>query len=771
MIANDYRQRALAEVHALQRAGRLAEAERLCRDLLRQSPEDPEALYFLGLLLGQSARFGEAVEILHKASARLRKQPQVIFHLAEAQRLAGLPDEAEKSYRQALKLKPDFFEAHANLGALLQSRGQLAAAAQELERAHRLNPRAAPVLISLSGLGLETGEPERSLAFARKAAALAPNMPESRLAVGNALAATGDFDAAITAYEQALQLNPALADAHLGAGVARKAKGDINGAVEAYEQAWRIEPNNFKAHNNLANCLSELGEDERAKQHYMQALALKPDFPDALCGMAKIMEKQSDPAAAMECYEKALVADPGLKVAKTELASLAINQKRPQRALDLYRALLEEDPENDVLLLGVGNALIHCHRLEEARLVLEKALVLRPDWGEVLNALGAVESSMKQFSRAIEYYAAALEIEPDHALAHSNMGAALSAIGDAEAAVRHFESAISINPEQAAPHFGLAMLLLGKGNFGRGWKEYEWRLKATEGVPYAWDPCRPGERLPRPSSYLPVDFSGKRFFMLSDQGIGDELFFLRLAAEFKRRGAWLAYQATPRIQALLAGRVGQELTLAPDGCPMDIDHAFLASEAPLVLGVQDGDALPPPLPLAPQREPVTRMQERLAGVGQGPFLGVTWRAGTSPEAGNIKVLFKEIPLHELARAVQSWPGQVLILQRNPAPGEIEKFEAALGRPVHDFSLGNENLEEMLALLSLLDEYVGVSNTNMHLAAGVGKPCRVLVPLPPEWRWMEEGDESPWFPGFRIYRQLRDQTWDEALARLAQDLNR
>jgi hypothetical protein len=89
--------------------------------------------------------------------------------------------------------------------------------------------------------------------------------------------------------------------------------------------------------------------------------------------------------------------------------------------------------------------------------------------------------------------------------------------------------------------------------------------------------------------------------------------------------------------------------------------------------------------------------------------------------------------------------------------------------VHDLSATNDDLERMLALLAVLDEYVGVSNTNMHLRAGIGLTARVLVPHPPEFRWMAAGDRSPWFPGFGVYRQRVDRDWTEALARLAADL--
>ena len=86
-----------------------------------------------------------------------------------------------------------------------------------------------------------------------------------------------------------------------------------------------------------------------------------------------------------------------------------------------------------------------------------------------------------------------------------------------------------------------------------------------------------------------------------------------------------------------------------------------------------------------------------------------------------------------------------------------------------FRIFRKNMKLMLALLTVMDEYVGVSNTNMHLRAGIGKTARVLLPWPAEWRWMAAGAASPWFPGFRVYRQQQNGDWNEALARLSGEL--
>jgi hypothetical protein len=167
------------------------------------------------------------------------------------------------------------------------------------------------------------------------------------------------------------------------------------------------------------------------------------------------------------------------------------------------------------------------------------------------------------------------------------------------------------------------------------------------------------------------------------------------------------------------------------------------------------------------------MRERLASAGDPPYVGLTWKGGTPPleqRSGGGWLLFKEIGISALADTLKDSPATLIAIQRNPQPGEIESFSRAVGRRVHDFSALNEDLEGMLALLALLDEYVGVSNTNMHLRAGAGRTARVLVPLPAEWRWMASGSDSPWFPGFSVYRQSPDGQWTNALAKLKADLS-
>jgi hypothetical protein len=173
----------------------------------------------------------------------------------------------------------------------------------------------------------------------------------------------------------------------------------------------------------------------------------------------------------------------------------------------------------------------------------------------------------------------------------------------------------------------------------------------------------------------------------------------------------------------------------------------------------------PPVPVAALPERIDAMAAKLRAAGSGPYIGLTWRAGQRIES----FLFKDVPIDLLGRALANAGGTLLSVQRAPEAGEHAALEAAIGRPVADFSAHNNDLEDMLALMHLLDDYVGVSNTNMHLRSGTGRRARVLVVNPGEYRWVASGKTSPWFPGFELYRQAPDKSWGAALARLTDDL--
>jgi hypothetical protein len=246
--------------------------------------------------------------------------------------------------------------------------------------------------------------------------------------------------------------------------------------------------------------------------------------------------------------------------------------------------------------------------------------------------------------------------------------------------------------------------------------------------------------------------AGARVVVIGEQGLGDTLFFLRYAPLLRTAGATLDFAGPARLHGMLA-RTGlfERLEANPRILRAAGQHEILAGDLGTLF-----PQVPAPLALTPEPSRVAAMRERLRALGPPPYVALAWRAG-EPKTGLFETLFKQVPFEVLARAANRSGATYLSVQRDPRPGEAEELARHLGRAVHDFSTANRDLEDALALMAVVDELAGVSNTNVHLRSAAGRPSRVFVPFPYEWRWMADG-ASPWFPGSEVFRQKVSGDW-------------
>jgi len=500
-------------------------------------------------------------------------------------------------------------------------------------------------------------------------------------------------------------------------------------------------------------------------------------------------------AGAQRAARVLLQTNPREHAAWRVLTVAALRSGQPVAAVDAAEHAHKLDRKNPDYLNLLGIAYADAGRYEEALGAYRRALKLRPAFADVHYNVGTVHEWSDRLHEAEEALRRALLIEPRHADARHNLARILlqrgkldeavatareahrdrpedverivnlaRALADTEgipAGIEFVAQSLRDRPETPRLHDLLAIFLLSLGDWRAGWREYTWR-NATNRL-------SDGSLQP-----LPGDLAGRAVCLAADQGIGDILFFLRFAGGIRARAGKVLVRVPPPLAPLLAGHPLLDF-LVPAGEPLPeaipVSATLLLGDLPYALGAVD---VPPPFPVTARGELVDEWRTALAALGPPPYLGLTWRAGFDPRtmsqfALRKETLFKRIALDPLARAIHAAPGTLVSLQRLPAPGETERLAERAGRPVHDLSRANEDLERITALLAVLDDYVGVSNTNMHLRVGLGLTARVIVPYPPEWRWMAGGDSSPWFPSFRIYRQRPDRSWDDAVGRLAADL--
>ena len=443
-----------------------------------------------------------------------------------------------------------------------------------------------------------------------------------------------------------------------------------------------------------------------------------------------------------------------------ELALAKLAAGEPELAVEYARRAHELSRRNVDYLNTLGIAHAEAGELELAQAAFRKALKIEPGWVDAIVNLGKVLEKQEDLPAAAKAYEHAHALSPSFpkltvtlARTYRQMGSAgkarsllensriegqdlVMALADCDfelegeaAALERLRAAVNDHPDWHLARGALAHLLLSTAHWREGWRLY------------------------RDSSPAPI--RGERIVLRGEQGIGDVLFFLRFAPALRARGVRITLACEKKLHSILSpGPVLDEIR-------EDTGEGVRIGDLPLLLESQD---TPPAWPLE------ARAKASLESLGPAPYLGVTWRAGTDlarqREIGeDPSALAKALAPALLGKALRGWPGTVIVLQRGARAADGAEFAAAFQGRFHDLSALGDDLPALLPVLAGLDDYVGVSNANMHFLAGLGKTARVLVPYPGEWRWMRRAGPSPWFPGFAVYRQMQSRDWARALADL------
>lgn len=611
--------------------------------------------------------------------------------------------------------------------------------------------------LNLLGAGLlQLGAAAEGVEYLERAARRQRDHPEVLANLAQGYLALQRYGDAFATFRRASRLEPKAAQFQVGAAAALALQGKLADAETMLQRLAARFPKEALVWFNLGNVLRDRQRADAAIAAYRTALAIDPAFIDALNNLGSVLHSRLRFAEAEAAYARCVALAPDHLLARYNLASAIMDMGRFAEAEAVCREIVARAPKAAEGYTILGAAVGHQGRLLETLGFHEKAARLAPDDPKV-----------------VEVYAAAL-----------------METGRAAEGLRWFARALARDPLGVAPRQLLGTMLLGHGCLQDGWRHYGVRPAALRFREKYADLALTRE--------LPAELAGKEVCVLREQGLGDEIFFLRYAPALAARGARVIYRASNKIAPLLShlgfisGVIDESAPIPPGDANIlvgDLAHALgLTPASPVREPGPQYVALfrdfatrislywPPPPPsivLKAHPERMARTRERLAALGPPPYVGVTWRAGTLPEEQTSVtwVLYKSIPIATLAASLTNVEGTLVALQRKPDAGEIDAFSASLGRPVHDLTELNDDLEGMLALLALLDDYVTVSNTNVHLRAGVGRTARVLVPAPAEWRWMQSGRATPWFPGFAVYRQSLQGDWTAALAALKRDLSR
>lgn len=511
-------------------------------------------------------------------------------------------------------------------------------------------------------------------------------------------------------------------------GMAHLREGRWGQGAESLKSALAQQPDFAELWGNLGYALKQLGRVDEARKAIAHALRLKPGLADSWNLLGLVEQDEGHYEAAHDAFTRAIALQPDFAYAWMNRANCDFQRGQREQALQGYARSLAIDPNHPDTHFNLAH---------------------------VLQSGGEVEAAIAQYREA-------LRLRPAYANAHIGLAAALR-LGGHPGALAHCFEALRADPTSATCHRLLCNELFREGRFDEAWQEYGWRRSrqlhvealARRGIDY---------RVPRLD-----EMAGRRIAILGEQGLGDTLFFLRFAPLLRARHALLDFVGDGRLHGMLE-RTGLFSSLSEDaaGQASRADFEVLAGDLAMLSQEPGRLETPPALRLEAESSRLERARERLRALGPAPYIALVWRAG-APREG-FERLVKEIPPGVLGECLRGIGATWVAVQRELGRGEIAAISNSLGRPVHDLSDVNLDLDDSLAMMAAVDDYVGVSNTNVHLRAGVSTSAHILVPFPPEWRWMARG-RSPWFPTFEVCRQDRAEGWSPPLDRLADELRR
>jgi hypothetical protein len=405
-------------------------------------------------------------------------------------------------------------------------------------------------------------------------------------------------------------------------------------------------------------------------------------------------------------------------------------------------------------LVHRGNAFIKDKRFAEALNSYDKALATSPDHVAALTDRGVALAELDRFDEALAAHERALHIEPHVVAGHVNRGNALLKLTRMEEALESYTKALSMDPANVDANFNAALTRLCIGDFAEGWKQYECRWEKKEFAEQRRGFLQPmwrGEK----------DLKGKTVLLLAEQGLGDTIQFVRYAPLVAALGAKVIAGVPASLKALVSSVPGVSQVLT-DGEPVpafDLQCPMLS--LPLAFETEIA-TIPANIPyLRPDRGRVAKWNAKLPDNGR-LRAGVCW-AGNSKHQNDRN---RSLPLERLA-PVLSAPGVDFVSVQK----EVTESDAALLRDHGVVQLGQEfaDFSDTAAVVAMLDLIVAVDTSVAHLAGAMGKVVALLVPFSPDWRWLLDRTDSPWYPTMRLFRQNAVGDWSSPIERLRKEL--
>jgi tetratricopeptide (TPR) repeat protein len=580
--------------------------------------------------------------------------------------------------------------------------------------------------------------------------------PDALYAAGLHHMQAGRYREAQACCEQALARESDHADAlHLLGRLAHQAE-QYDHAVEWVARAIRQDPKPEYL-SSLGSTLQRQGRLDEALQTFDKALQLKPDDAELWMSLGNVLLELKRSDEALLSFQRALQVDPRHWNAAHRSGFLLHQLGRPHEAFSHLNLCDELQRDHSPTLQMRAICLCDLKRFDEGLIDIKRAQSLDSTNAGLSNNVGLVLKSLGRDEEALTYFDQALLHRPDYVAAFINKASSLHRLRRFDEALAIYEHVRTLDPANAEADLGLSFLYLLTGNLEAGWslREARWKSEVRQAAyPKLSKPMWLGEE--------PIE--GKTVLVYLDEGLGDTIQFVRYVPMLAARGARVILVVQDALYRLLSGLPGvsQCLPLSATGTLPAFDLHCSIMSLPLAFGTRL-DTIPSRTGylLPPAASHVQAWENRL-GPRTRLRVGIVWSG--NPAHDNDRN--RSIPLRTFVRLLDL-NATFVSLQKDPKADDqailLERSD------IIDLTGQLTDFADTAALISGLDLVITVDTSVAHLAGALGRPTWILLPYVPDWRWLLDRDDSPWYPTVRLFRQTETREYDSVLDRLRGEL--
>ena len=646
-----------------------------------------------------------------------------LFAKAVEHHSQGRLAEALTSYGSVIRLNPNIAAAHSNRGAVLSSMKRYEQALQSCDRAVAIDPTFGDAWNNrgnaLNGLKRVT----EALESYDRALALKPDYPAALSNRGNALRSLNRPDEALQSYDRAIALDPDYADTYYNRGVTLEGTNRLEDALASYDRAIEINPGFAEARNGRGNVLTALGRLAESVTSLQSAITLKPDYADAWSNLGNAFSALNRLDDALQCYDRAIAL-------------------RPDFAEAYYNR---------------GIALKDMKRLDDALQSYDRTIALKPDYAEAHSNRGHVVQQLQRQDAALADYDRAVALRPDYPEAWNNRGALLRELKRFDEAVESFDRAAALKTDFAEVHWNKSLSLLLMGQIAEGFRLYEWRHR--RGAPNA------PRAFPQAVWTGAEDLGGRRLFVHAEQGLGDTIQFCRYAKLAEAGRAQVVFSVQDSLVRLVQTLGPGIEVVGAQAEPQDSDLQIALLSMPFAFGTNQ-NTIPAEIPyLRAEPERVAKWRAKIGN--RGFKVGICWQG----EKSGVIDIGRSFPLTHF-EGLSKIPGVRLIsLQKNAGVEQLHELPAGMSVETlgDEFDAGPDAFLDTAAAMESLDLVIASDTAIAHLAGALGRPVWVALKYVPDWRWLLDRADSPWYPTMRLFRQKTQGDWPAVFADIAQEL--